>query len=164
MKFKAYLDGEEHDLEIQPIEGGYRVAVDGESHDVDTAKLEGSFYSLISGGNSFEVSVTAEENDVYVVRHGGHRREVRVVDPLAAAAGAHLAHTGRAEITAVMPGRIVKVLVREGDEVAEGQGVVILEAMKMENEVPAPRAGKVTKVAVEAGQTVETGALLCVVE
>jgi biotin carboxyl carrier protein len=67
-------------------------------------------------------------------------------------------------IEAVMPGRVVRLLVEEGQEVEAGQGVLVLEAMKMENEVAAPRAGTVSTVKVAQGETVETGQLLAVVE
>lgn len=61
---------------------------------------------------------------------------VKIVDLLAAIGGAQLAQSGRVEVEAVMPGRVIKLLVEEGQEVAEGQGLIVLEAMKMENEVP----------------------------
>ncbi|MGC4117363.1 MAG: hypothetical protein QM765_22945 [Myxococcales bacterium] len=62
-----------------------------------------------------------------------------------------------------MPGKVVRVLVKPGEDVAEGQGVVVVEAMKMENELPAPRTGRVEEVAVSPGQTVERGTPLVVV-
>jgi biotin carboxyl carrier protein len=73
-------------------------------------------------------------------------------------------HAGPAQIKAAMPGRVVNVLVAPGDEVREGQGVLIVEAMKMENELKSPKAGKVVEVKVAAGQTVEKGELLVVIE
>ena len=72
--------------------------------------------------------------------------------------------SGRVEIKATMPGRVVNVLVGSGDEVTAGQGVIIVEAMKMENELKSPKAGKVTEVKVAPGQTVEKGELLVVIE
>jgi biotin carboxyl carrier protein len=63
-----------------------------------------------------------------------------------------------------MPGKVVRVLARDGDKVEAGQGVVVVEAMKMENELAAPRAGRVRKLVVEPGQSVEAGAVLAVIE
>jgi biotin carboxyl carrier protein len=63
-----------------------------------------------------------------------------------------------------MPGRIVRVLAVQGDEVEAGQGIVVVEAMKMQNEMKAPRAGRVTSIAVKVGDSVNAGALLATVE
>lgn len=164
MKFKALLGEREHDVTVEPVEGGFVVFVDGIEHAVDAVACEDSFYSLIWKDHSYDVSVRATERDNLVVRHGSYRREVRVVDPLAMAASAHGSESGRAEITAVMPGRVVKVLVEEGEDVEAGQGILVLEAMKMENEVQAPRAGRVAKLTVSVGSTVEAGQTLAVVE
>jgi biotin carboxyl carrier protein len=164
MKFKGFVGDGEHDIEIEPIEGGYEITIDDETFEVDASKLEASFYSLICSGRSYDVSVTEEPGENFVVRHGGFKRTVRLIDPVAAVAGAHLGQSGAAEITSVMPGRVVKVLVQEGDEVQEGQGIIVLEAMKMENEVGAPRAGAVTSVKVQEGQALETGSPIAVIE
>ncbi len=75
-----------------------------------------------------------------------------------------VATTGVQRINAPMPGRVVRVLVKSGDEVAARQGLVVVEAMKMENELASPRAGRVREVAVTEGQSVEAGRLLVVVE
>ena len=160
MKFKGFVGDYEHDVEVDAIEGGFRVTIDEESVEVDASKLEASFYSLICEGRSYDVSVTEEVEDTFVVRHGGFKRTVRLIDPVAAAAGGHLAHTGAAEIHSVMPGRVVSVLVQEGDEVAEGQGIIVLEAMKMQNELRTDRAGVVKAVHVAVGQDVEKDEVL----
>jgi biotin carboxyl carrier protein len=72
--------------------------------------------------------------------------------------------TGRVELKAMMPGRVVNVLVNAGDEVAADQGIVVVEAMKMENELKTPKAGKVTEIKVSVGQAVEKGEILAVIE
>ncbi|MDQ7006691.1 MAG: biotin/lipoyl-containing protein [Acidobacteriota bacterium] len=164
MRFKAFDGDRELDVEIEPLDGGYAVTIDGQRREIDAAKLEGSHYSLIVDHRSYDVSVTAGEGGTYTVRHSGRQRSVRLVDPLVAAAGAHLDRSGPAPITAVMPGRVVKVMVEEGQEVAEGQGLIILEAMKMENEVEAPRAGRVTTLKVTPGQNLESGELIALIE
>jgi biotin carboxyl carrier protein len=165
VKLHGIIDGREQEIEIEPTEGGYMVTVDGTTHEVDCANLEASFYSLIIDGKSYEISVReGAVPDEYAVRHGGHLRTVHIVDPMAAIAGAHLVQTGTITVKAIMPGRVVKVLVEEGDEVDEGQGLIVLEAMKMENEVGAPRRGRIQSVAVQAGQTMETGDTIAVIE
>ena len=71
---------------------------------------------------------------------------------------------GAASVVTLMPGKVVRVLVRDGDKVDVGQGVLVVEAMKMENELTAPRAGRVSALSVEPGQSVEGGAVLAVIE
>ncbi len=71
---------------------------------------------------------------------------------------------GRAEIRSVMPGKVRAILVKQGDEVKAGQGLVVIEAMKMENEIPSPKDGRVADIGVKPGDAVEAGALLCAVE
>ena len=164
MKLRAFLGDREVDVEVRPVEGGFEVSIDGQVEFVDTAPCDGNAYSLIVDHRSYDVSVHDAGRDVYVVRHGGFRRDVRIVDPLVAAAQAIEATSGPAEVAAVMPGRVVKLLVEEGQEVAEGQGLLVLEAMKMENEVAAPRAGVVRKLPVSAGEAVEGGQLLALIE
>ncbi len=159
MQFKAFVDGREHDVVVRPVEGGYRVEIDGDERVVDTARLESSFYSFIVRGRSYEVSVRELDDETVAVSHGGHMREVRVVDPLHAATAAARG-SGDADVRAIMPGRIVELLVEEGETVQPGQGLLVLEAMKMENEVAAPRAGVVSGIAVAKGDAVETGAIL----
>ncbi|UCF68995.1 MAG: hypothetical protein JSV80_06845, partial [Acidobacteriota bacterium] len=134
MRFKGYLGENDYDIVVEPVEGGYRVSLGESVHHVDTTPLEASCYSLLIDGRSYEVSVRAGEHDQLAVHHEGNVHHVRIVDPLAAAASASFAGSGTAEVRAVMPGRVVKALVREADQVVEGQGLVVLEAMKMENE------------------------------
>lgn len=164
MKFKGFLDDQEHDIEVRPIEGGFEVVIGDTTHRIDAAECEGHFYSLIRDGVSYDVSVRALERGERVVRHGGYQRSVRLVDPLEAAAAGGPHGSGVAEVKAVMPGRVVKLLVEEGAEVKAGEGLIVLEAMKMENEVAAPQDGRVGQLLVSAGQTLESGDLIAVVE
>ena len=97
---------------------------------------------------------------------GTRQVAIEILDPLRAGSdpSAEGETSGKAEVRAAMPGKVVSVKVKVGDSVSRGQGLLVLEAMKMENEVPAPRAGTMTAIEVAAGQTVETGALLATVE
>ena len=164
MRLRAFLgEDETHELEVHAQGDVYEVTVDGTVHVVDARKLESNFYSLLVDGRSYEVSVEGEDEE-FEVRHGAFLRTVRLVDPLRAASGAALADTGRAVIKAVMPGRVVRLLAEEGQQVEAGQGLLVLEAMKMENEVAAPREGTVSSIKVTTGDTVETGQELMVVD
>jgi len=153
----------DHEVRVDRENGSYIVEIDGTRFEIDAHKLEGDFYSILTDGRSYEVSVE-RRRDGYYVRHGASERMVTFSDRSRRAREEMRAGAGPEKILSVMPGRVVRVLVVEGDVVESGQGLVVVEAMKMENEIAASRAGTVRSIAVEPGQTVDTGALLVVVE
>jgi len=158
--------GVERHVLIERVRGGYLVEVDGVSHEVDQARAGGRLHSLLIEGRQYEVSVLPEGNGHYRVVGSAGEELVEVRDPLT-----HLAQSGEGSgpssgtkaVTAYMPGRVVAVLVNEGDEVGAGQGVVVLEAMKMENEIRSEVPGVVSQILVEPGQPVEGGDVLFVI-
>jgi biotin carboxyl carrier protein len=117
-------------------------------------------YSVLIGERSYEVrldTVNAEVN--------GRGFEMQIVDPREATAGAGAAElSGRREVKAPMPGKVVVVLVAEGDSVAPGQGLVVVEAMKMQNELKSPKTGMVVKISARVGATVAAGEVLITLE
>jgi len=143
--------------------GHYLVELDGVEHQVDALKLEDDFYSILNGSRSYEVSVEAKR-DGYHVRHGATGQVVTFTEPGRSEREGIATVDGPEQIISAMPGRIARVLVKVGDKVEAGQGVVVVEAMKMENEIAAGKAGTVTSLAVKPGQTVETGGPLAVIE
>jgi biotin carboxyl carrier protein len=151
------------DVDIERRDGNYRVEVDGIRYEVDALKLEGAFFSILTEGRSYEVSVEAR-GDTYFVRHGAAELLVKLSDPSRQAREAGEGSEGAENIVSMMPGKVVRVMISEGDEVEAGQGLVVVEAMKMENEITATKPGKVGTVNVEPGQTVEGGAVLMVIE
>jgi biotin carboxyl carrier protein len=163
MKFAAKLGDDVHEIVVTRLDANYVVSLGGIEHVVDARKLEADFYSILYEGKSYEVSVESA-GPKYLVRHGANELVVELVD--ASRGGRDELHRRGAldEITSVMPGKVVRVLVAPGDVVQAGQGLVVVEAMKMENEIGAPRAGKVKSVAVAPGMTVESGAKLVVLE
>jgi len=163
MKFKASVGGSEHEIVVTRVDADYVVTLDGVEHVVDARKLEADFYSILYEGKSYEVSVESL-GAKYLVRHGAYEQVVELAD--ASRGGRQELHkrSGPESIDSVMPGKVVRVLVSAGDVVAAGQGLVVVEAMKMENEIGAPRSGRVKSVDVTPGQTVETGSLLVVLE
>ena len=163
MKFAAKVGETLHEIVVTRLDGDYVVAFDGVEHVVDARKLEADFYSILYEGKSYEVSVESV-GPKYLVRHGAYEQVVELAD--ASRGGREELHKkgGPVTIDSVMPGKIVRILVSSGDEVHAGQGLVVVEAMKMENEIGAPRAGRVKSVEVAPGQNVETGAHLIVLE
>jgi biotin carboxyl carrier protein len=165
MRFEAVigLGSEKKRIEIERLgEATFRVA--GVERQVDLSVLEPGVYSLVVEGRSYEVSVR-EEKKGYLVDIGAHLIPVRLEDPLArAGTAAASAVEGEAVITSPMPGRVVGIKIDVGQEVKEGEGVVVVEAMKMENELHAPKGGKVTQVLVKVGDAVEAGQDLVTIE
>ena len=135
------------------------VSVDGKVYEVDFESVSGQpVYSLIVDGKSHE-SYVAQVDDVWQVLMRGRLYPVSVEDErekrLRAAAGGGVAETGEFHLKAPMPGLVVTIPVAEGQEVKKGQVLLILESMKMQNELKSPRDGKVNRIKVKAGESVE---------
>ncbi len=159
----------EEKVHLERTAAGYRVAVGEATYDVDVARAGATVHSLVIDGRQHEVTVRRQrvpsaplrgDDGHYWVASAAGAGEVEIMDPLTHLA--RLTHDasdagGVRQVTAYMPGRVVEILVQEGDEVAAGQGVVVLEAMKMKNEIQAESAGVVRKLLVEQDQTVEGG-------
>jgi len=140
--------------------GRYRVTLGGRTHLVRARRTGPTGWRLDVGPYAADADVTAA-GDTYTVAIGGRTHRI----PLAAARRSRsgAAGEGDPELRAAMPGKVVAVLVRQGDTVARDQHLLVIEAMKMENDVLAPRAGVVEKLRVRPGQAVESGELLAVI-
>ncbi len=162
MKYTTIINNKQFEVEI--LKDG-NVLVNGKPHEVDFLGLEESLYSIIQNSKSHEIAIE-EERGKYELQLEGRLYEATVLDQrallMAQRKGGLM--TGSGEVASPMPGLIVEVLVNVGDEVTQGQTVVILESMKMQNELKAPRDGIVQKIACEAGQTVDKGNLLINIE
>jgi biotin carboxyl carrier protein len=167
MTFVAKLGDQSYTIEIEETgKSVYRVSVDGNEFLVDGKKIGRTNYSLIVDNRSFEIEVDHAE-DEYRVLVDGRNYHVHLIDErrmLTGAAQSVPQLQGRQKVSVPMPGKVIAVLVAEGDAVEKGQGLVIVEAMKMENEVHSPIAGEVKEIKVKPGDTVEGGAVLMVVE
>ena len=167
MAFIAKLGEETYTVEIEDIgKSLYRVAVDGHEFLVDGKKTGRTSYSLIVDNRSFEIDVDNTE-DEYRVLVDGRNYHVNLVDERKMRVGgaqSGLQLQGRQKVSVPMPGKVTAVLVSEGDAVEKGQGLVIVEAMKMENEVCSPITGEVKEIKVKAGDAIEGGAVLAIVE
>jgi biotin carboxyl carrier protein len=123
-------------------------------------EVEPGVYSVIAGGRSYEVRVSPGE-----VRVGGRLAGIELRDPRRQSKRTGRgAHEGRYAVVSPMPGKVVRVLVKEGQEVGPGQGIAVVEAMKMQNEMKTRRAGRVISLAAREGATVAAGEVLAVVE
>jgi biotin carboxyl carrier protein len=171
MQLQIDVNGRPRTVDIERKDGLYRVVIDGVERMVDAAAVDGSTFSLIclaDGRSSQEVglSPTGLPGEIAVHMPSGVA-SVRVLTGAASrfgrGAGAAQA-AGTQQVLAPMPGKVVKVLVKPGDEVKARQGLVVVEAMKMENELRSPKDGRVREVLVAEGVSVEAGRPLVVVE
>jgi len=147
-----------------------RVLVNGRALEIDRDRLqalrevEPGVYSVLVDGRSFEVRAVADREGLKL-EVDGQRLEAEVIDPRNRSRRERAAlGGGRQNIVTPMPGKVIRVLVREGDRVEVGQGVVVVEAMKMQNEMKALRTGVVVEVHVKDGETVGAGDALVVLE
>ncbi len=161
MKYFATVNDESFEIEIDRDD---QIVVDGEPFTIDFQRLaEAGVASLLLNNRSIEAHVE-ERDEMWEVLILGEVYEVQVQDErshrLAMVRGGATAVTGDASVNSPMPGIIIATPIAEGDSVTKGQTVVILESMKMENELNAPRDGVVTRIHVEAGASVEKGQIL----
>lgn len=168
MKYYVDVEGRTFELDFQEESERLHVRVGSEELTLDLRQVsQPSLYSLLIDNKSYEVLVEArgEEYDVLI---GAEMFHLTVQDEwarrLANIQRKTQIETGEIAVKAPMPGAVVSVEVTPGQEVKRGQGLVILAAMKMENEIKSPRAGRVKSVDVQPGQTVEQGRTLVVIE
>ncbi len=141
--------------------------LDGQPFAFDASQPEADVLSMLVGGRSYEIrrDGNGQSNDLQIVV-AGRRYAAEVSDPRSlrgrkAKAGST---DGPKKIKAPMPGKVVRIIAAEGTEVEAGQGVIVIEAMKMQNELKAPKAGKVKKVMAAEGDTVNAGDALAIIE
>ena len=166
MTYDVIVDGKTHRLELNKGEKTWICKVDGHRLEVDAALTARDVLSVLVGGDAFEIKRERSlQGELHLVI-GSARYAIDVQDPRSlrtrrAAAGGE---AGPQKITAPMPGKIVRVMVAVGDEVKAGQGVIVMEAMKMQNEMKSPKDGKVQKILTAEGATVNAGDALAVIE
>jgi biotin carboxyl carrier protein len=162
--FDIELAGTKH--RIENTQSGEREGwrIDGREVVADAVEIAPGVYSLLIGGQAIEVRVEKFAGKLRVAV-GGREYEASVRDPREwkRSGGGAAESEGRAQIMAPMPGKVIRLLVAAGDAVDAGQGIVVVEAMKMQNEIRSQKSGKVEKLAVVEGQTVNAGDLVAIV-
>jgi acetyl/propionyl-CoA carboxylase alpha subunit len=165
MKFEAQVGPDTVPIEVAGAAGRFTLTMDGEPHQVDAYQSEDGVWSIVLGGASYVADVT-ERDGVYVVDVDGERYAIRVEEEtryIIRTRGARGGERGQV-LKAPMPGRVIVIEVTVGQVVAPGDGLIVLEAMKMENEFKAAVAGTVKEIRVTPGQAVNPGDVLVVVE
>jgi biotin carboxyl carrier protein len=164
MLYDITIDGKNYRLELNSVDGRWSSRLDGRDFSVDAILVRPNVLSLRIGNMAYEVKCERVANDFYV-SVGANRVAAEVRDPRSLrgrrSAGGE---RGPKKITAPMPGKVVRLLVREGDEVEPGAGIAVVEAMKMQNEVRSPKKGTVKKILVGENAAVSAGDVLAIVE
>jgi biotin carboxyl carrier protein len=168
MKLIVEIDGDKRELEVQR-EGSHIVAkVDGRPYEIEAHSSPDGAYLLLCEGRVYECRVSQQgaRREAFHVTVGSRDFQAILTDPkrLRAGQSAGVKTDGTAQILAPMPGKVVRVMVEVGADVEEGTGLVVVEAMKMQNEMKSPKSGKVTTINVTTGATVNAGDVLAVVE
>ena len=151
MKLKAIIDDREEDVELKLAGGRVSARIGARNYELEVREIEPGNYLFFLNGRVLEFRLDDR---------------IKIVDPRRLRSGQNSGghHHGTAQIVAPMPGKVVRVQVEPGTEVEKGVGVVVVEAMKMQNEMKAPRAGVVVSVNVKPGDTVNAGDVLAELE
>ncbi len=164
MTYEIAIDGKNHRLDLEQVEGRWSCRLDGREIEVDAVLARPNVISLRIGNKAYEVKCERVGGDTHIwvgsVRFATEVRDPRSLRGRVRAVDEH----GPKKLVAPMPGKIVRVLVTEGAEVEAGAGILVVEAMKMQNEVKSPKKGTVQKILVREGAAVNAGEVLAIVE
>lgn len=165
MIFEAYLNDHPMPIEIQENGSQVTLRMDGQCFEADLVQISPGRYSILFAGKVFDVFVDAPRNGEFHVALPDQRISLELVDPrkLKSLRHRHVDAAGEVAISSPMPGKVVKLLIQEGEAVKPGQGLIVIEAMKMQNELKSPREGKIKSVNATEGKTVNAGEELLVI-
>jgi biotin carboxyl carrier protein len=164
MLYEITIDGKNYRLDLNRADGRWSCRLDGRDFEIDAILTRPDVLSLRIGNLAYEVKSERLANDLHLwVGSTCFAVEVRDPRSLRGRTRAGDDH-GPRKITAPMPGKVVRLLVREGEEVEPGRGVAVVEAMKMQNEIKSPKKGTIQKILVSEGAAVNAGDVLAIVE
>jgi biotin carboxyl carrier protein len=170
MKFEVHLDSTTgkttHLVDLQQDASSYKVSLDGHPVDADVILAAPNAVSVILNGSAFEIHIAPSLDGTYKLQTGVHEFQADVRDPRSWRGKKHGAAEaeGRQHVVAPMPGKVIRLLVNVGDVVEAGQGLLVVEAMKMQNEIRSPKKGKVERLHATEGQAVNAGDVLAWVD
>jgi biotin carboxyl carrier protein len=164
MTYDITIDGKKYRLDLSRADGRWSCRLDGREVEVDAVLARTDVLSLRIGNRAYEVKCERVAGETYLWV-GSARFAVEVRDPRSLRGRARAVdNRGPKKLIAPMPGKIVRVLVSEGDEVEACAGVLVVEAMKMQNEIKSPKKGKIQRILVGEGAAVNAGDVLAIVE
>jgi len=166
MKLQAVIGDANHEVEINNLDGKTVAVIDGEHFEIEVSNPEPNVLLIKKDGRIYEAFVSPAESASTLVSINGEDIEVRLFDPkkLRGAGKQGVASEGTAEIKTAMPGKVVRILVEVGATVEKGDGVIVVEAMKMQNELKTTKSGVVKEIRVSEGDTVAASDVLATIE
>jgi biotin carboxyl carrier protein len=164
MLYDVTIDGKNYRLDLNRVDGPWSCRLDGRELPVDAVLARPDVLSLRMGDLAYEIKSERVANQWHLWV-GNTRFLVEVRDPRSLRGRSRTGDDhGPKKITAPMPGKVVRLLVREGNEVQAGAGIAVVEAMKMQNEIKSPKKGTVQKILVSEGAAVNAGDILAIIE
>jgi biotin carboxyl carrier protein len=164
MKYEAEINGRMVTVELEERDGHVTARVGERLYEIDVARPEDGAYLLFIGNEVYETRVWVEATGGLHIKLRDRIFQGKIINRKQRRAAADHGPEGRQRLTAPMPGKVVRVLCAAGDDVSAGQGVVVVEAMKMQNEIKSPKDGRVTEIRVSEGATVTANQVLAIVE
>jgi biotin carboxyl carrier protein len=162
MKYEIHIAGKTRSVELHRDGARWQISLDGIATDADAIEIAPGIFSILLNGASHEVRVAPNPDGSLTLQDGPTEFRAEVADPRAWRGRTHGAveAEGRQKIVAPMPGKVIRLLVKPGDKVEAGQGLLVVEAMKMQNEVKSPKTGTVEKLLAKEGLPVNAGDVL----
>ena len=168
MKLTAELAGEKYEISLRQTGESVSAEIDGRAYELEAHQIEPNVYLLKHENKIYQIFVAPNEKTgaPFSVNLQNYDLEIKLTDPkrMRSAAGAGANADGAAEIKTAMPGKVVRVLVEQGSAVKQGDGVLIVEAMKMQNEMKSPKDGTIKEIRTSEGATVNAGDILAIIE
>jgi biotin carboxyl carrier protein len=163
MKLQIKLDGRTRTVEIGRTGEKANYTIDDKPIDADATQISTGVYSVLIGGDSYEVHVEKRGAGIQVHVSGQEITAERIDPRKWRRSGGGVETDGKQQVVASMPGKVVRVFVKPGEAVESGQGLGVIEAMKMQNEIRSPKSGTVERLLISIGQTVNAGDILAVI-
>jgi biotin carboxyl carrier protein len=162
MKYEVHIAGKTHTVELNRDGARWQISLDGQATDADALEIAPGIFSILLNGESHEIRVAPNPDGSLTIHDGPNELKAEVADPRAWRGRKHGAveAEGRQKIIAPMPGKVIRLLVKTGDKVEAGQGLLVVEAMKMQNEVKSTKSGTVEKLLAKESQAVNAGDIL----
>jgi biotin carboxyl carrier protein len=165
MIYDVIVEGKPHRLELEKVGSGWKCRLNGKEVQVDAVLPRRDVLSLLVDDHAFEIKREQTATDLHLWV-GSTRFAVELRDPrsLRSRKGSGADETGPRKVIAPMPGRVVRILLAEGAAVEAGQGIIVVEAMKMQNEIKSPKKGTVQKILVIEGAATNAGDILAIID